>query len=139
MAGRAVPASHPAPRVAPSALALLDAAKQELAVASAATTPNARYAAAHLAALRGAAAVLAARARLDTSRKRPRSAWALLPEVAPAMTEWAMFFGAGARKRAAAEAGLPRAVTAREADDLLRDAEAFVALIEETLGQNRGP
>ena len=42
--------------------------------------------------------------------------------------------GAGAAKRAAAEAGLPRAVSLREADDLLRDAETFLSLAEEALG-----
>jgi len=36
--------------------------------------------------------------------------------------------------RAAAEAGLPRAVTAREADELLRDAATFVSLAETALG-----
>jgi len=54
--------------------------------------------------------------------------------VAPALAEWAAFFAAGAAKRAAAEAGLPRAVTTREADDLLRDSETFLALVEEALG-----
>ena len=52
----------------------------------------------------------------------------------PALSEWAAFFAAGAGKRAAAEAGLPRAVTAREADDLLRDAGTFLSLAEEALG-----
>src|SRR5271166_5006543 len=41
---------------------------------------------------------------------------------------------AGAGKRAAAEAGLPRAASAREADDLLRDAETFLSLAETALG-----
>lgn len=50
------------------------------------------------------------------------------------LAEWAAFFAAGAGKRAAAEAGLPRAVSAREADDLLRDAETFLSLAEEALG-----
>jgi len=54
--------------------------------------------------------------------------------VEPALAEWAAFFAAGAAKRAAAEAGLPRAVSGREADDLLRDAETFLSLAEEALG-----
>ena len=41
---------------------------------------------------------------------------------------------AGAAKRAAAEAGLPSAVTPREADDLVRDVEAFLAMVEGSLG-----
>jgi hypothetical protein len=45
-----------------------------------------------------------------------------------------MYFAAGAEKRAAALAGLRSAVTAREADDLIRDARTFLALVETTLG-----
>ena len=43
-------------------------------------------------------------------------------------------FAAGADKRAAAEAGSRRAVTEREADDLVRDADRFLALVETALG-----
>ena len=92
-------------------------------------SPGQRYALAHLAALRAAAAVLASRARLG-GRDRPTSAWVLLAKVAPELSEWAQFFAAGARKRAAAEAGLAGVVTPREADDLLRDAEAFLSTVE---------
>ena len=60
--------------------------------------------------------------------------WELLPKVEPALREWAAFFAAGAAKRAAAEAGLPRAVSAHEADDLLQDAGTFVSLAEGALG-----
>ena len=60
--------------------------------------------------------------------------WELLPRVEPALAEWAAFFAAGARKRAAAEAGLARAVSSAEADDLLRDAETFLSLVEDALG-----
>lgn len=140
MTRNAAPAACPAPRIVPSALGLIKAARSELAEASRAPTSSARYAAAHLAALRAAAAVLAARARPEARPRRgPRSAWALLPAVAPALGEWAQFFAAGARKRAAAQADLPHAVTSREADDLLRDAETFVGLAEETLGLAREP
>ena len=92
--------------------------------------------AAHLAALRAAAAIVAARPAPGTGRRRkgPSSVWELLPRVEPALAEWAAFFAAGAGKRAAAEAGLPRAVSGREADDLLRDAETFLSLAEEALG-----
>ena len=92
--------------------------------------------AAHLAALRAAAAVVAARAEPGSTgrRRKPQSVWELLPRVEPALCEWAAFFAAGAGKRAAAEAGLSRAVSAREADDLLRDAGTFVGLAESALG-----
>lgn len=123
-------------RTAPTALTLLQSARRGLAEAAGETSAGARYVAAHLAALRAAAAVVAARPGPgDGPRRRtPRSVWDLLPKVEPALAEWAAFFAAGAGKRAAAEAGLARAVSAREADDLLRDAETFVSLAEETLG-----
>ena len=96
-----------------------------------------RYACAHVAALRAAAALLAARARPAPARGRRRQqkpAWVLLAEVAPELAEWATFFAAGAAKRAAAEAGSTRAVTEREADDLVRDADRFLAVVEQALG-----
>jgi hypothetical protein len=94
-----------------------------------------RYACAHVAALRAAAALLAARAHPAPGRRRPqKNAWVLLTEVAPELEEWARFFAAGAGKRAAAEAGSQRAVTEREADDLVRDADRFLAVIEQSLG-----
>jgi hypothetical protein len=122
-------------RTAPSALALMESARHGLAAASEDISAGGRYVAAHLAALRAAAAVVAAKAEPpSTRRQRPQSVWALLPKVEPALAEWAAFFAAGAAKRAAAEAGLPRAVSMREADELLRDAETFVSLAEGALG-----
>jgi hypothetical protein len=94
-----------------------------------------RYALAHVAALRATAALLAARAQpMPVQKRRQKNAWVLLAEVAPEFTEWATFFAAGATKRAAAEAGSRRAVTEREADDLVRDADRFLALVETSLG-----
>jgi hypothetical protein len=131
---------RPRCRVAPTALAMLSSARQGLAAAENERTAGARYVTAHLAAIRAAAAVVSARAEPPTSsrRQRPQSVWALLPRVEPALTEWAAFFAAGASKRAAAEAGLPAAVSAHEADDLLRDAETFLSLVESTLGVPSG-
>ncbi|MEO9324682.1 SAV_6107 family HEPN domain-containing protein [Nocardioides sp. C4-1] len=106
-----------------------------LAEALAATDAPTRYACAHVAALRAAAALLAARARPEPTRRRPqKNAWVLLSEVAPELGEWASFFAAGAAKRAAAEAGSTRAVTERDADDLLRDSDRFLAVVESALG-----
>lgn len=126
-----VPTRRP---LATAGLDLLDDARRALDEAATTTVAAQRYATAHRAALRAAAAVLAVRARPARRRRGPQAAWALLVEVAPELSEWAAFFAAGAGKRAAAEAGLARAVTAREADDLLRDAETFLALVETTLG-----
>src|SRR3984885_6124592 len=111
------------PRTAPTVLSMLASARRGLAEAADERSPSARYVTAHLAALRAAAAVVAARGEPRPGRRKPHSVWELLPQVEPALTEWAAYFAAGAGKRAAAEAGLPRAASAREADDLLRDAE----------------
>ena len=125
-------------RLTPEAVRLLMTSRSALREAHRASTPGERYAAAHLAALRAAAAVLAARARpLDhrsARARRPTSAWVLLTAITPELAEWAAYFAAGAGKRAAAEAGLRTAVTAREADDLLRDVATFLALVETTVG-----
>jgi hypothetical protein len=121
---------------------LLGLSRRGLLEAAGADHPVDRYAAAHLSALRAAAAVLACRARpapVTGRRARPTSAWVLLAAVAPELAEWAGFFAAGAGKRAAAEAGVAAAVTAREADDLLRDAQTFLAVVETTLGLAHQP
>ena len=128
-------------RVPGAALSLLRTARQGLAEAEAETDAGTRYIGAHLAALRAAAAIVAARGEPGTGarRRRPRSVWELLPQVEPALAEWAAFFAASAAKRAAAEAGLPRAATAREADDLLRDASTFLMVSERALGLEGEP
>lgn len=108
---------------------------ESLSEAIGATEVTTRYACAHVAALRAAAALLAARARPTAAKRRPqKNAWVLLAEVAPELGEWASFFAAGASKRAAAEAGSTRAVTEREADDLVRDADRFLGVVEQALG-----
>lgn len=112
----------------------LERAAESLREAITDTEVPARYAHAHVAALRAAAALLAAKAHPDPRRRRQKNAWVLLAEVAPELGEWATFFSAGAAKRAAAEAGSTRAVTEREADDLVRDADRFLAVVEQALG-----
>jgi hypothetical protein len=132
----------PRPRTGHAVLDLLSQSRSCLAEAAAATTACERYAAAHLAALRAGAAVLAARARVERGttaqgrvrQRGPRNVWTVLAAIAPELAEWADFFAAGAAKRAAAEAGLPGAATAREADDLLRDADTFLGLVCAVLG-----
>ena len=116
----------------PSVFLSLDRARASLVEATMADSAADRYVAAHVAALRMAAAVLAGRTR-PAPRRGQQSAWSLLTKVAPELAEWAAFFAAGAGKRAAAEAGLHQAVTSREADDLLRDAESFLAVVERFL------
>lgn len=113
----------------------LERAAESLREAIESTRATERYALAHVAALRATAALLAARTQPAPARRgRQKNAWVLLAEVAPEFAEWASFFSAGASKRAAAEAGARRAVTEREADDLVRDADRFLALVETSLG-----
>lgn len=122
---------------------LAAAARRDLALAELADRPADRYAAAHLAALRAAASVLAARPLTVqlTPRRRRRltSAWDQLPVVAPELAEWAARFAAGAAKRAAAEAGFRDVVSAAEADDLLGAARTFVALAAALLDVEPAP
>lgn len=121
------------PPLTSSSVELVDRAHDSLLGALTASSAGERYVAAHLAALRGAAAVLAVRGR--PSRKgRPRSVWEVLPSVAPELGEWAAFFDAGAGRRAAVEAGRDEVVSTREADDLLRDAETFLHIVETVMG-----
>jgi len=137
----AVPVSdiHPVLRRAtasPAALDLLAQARAGLQEAAALEAPHERYATAHLAALRTAAAVLAVRGRPESNprrRRRIRSAWEVLPEVAPELAEWSALFAAGAARRARAEAGISGAASARDADDLIRAAGMFLRLVERML------
>lgn len=132
-----VPA-HVMPHRTPAELLAL--ARQGLIEAAQTKQDGLRYATAHLAALRAAAAVLAAWARPEPRRRnRPTSVWALLAAVAPEFAEWAAFFATGASKRAAAEAGIPRVVTRGEADDLVRAAEEFVDIVAGALGLTYQP
>lgn len=120
------PPAAPTPR---EALSLLRQAADQLAEGHREEDPLRRYPAAYLAALRAGAAVLAMRARPRPRRGAPRDVWQLLAEVAPELEEWAAFFASCSRTRADAEAGISRAVTRRDADDLLRQAEQFVEVV----------
>ncbi|EST23236.1 SAV_6107 family HEPN domain-containing protein [Streptomyces roseochromogenus] len=130
---------HPVLRRAtapPAALDLLAQARAGLDEATVLDTSNERYATAHLAALRTAAAVLAALGRPETSprrRARIRSAWEVLPEIAPELTEWSALFASGAARRARAEAGIQGAASRRDADDLIRDVAMFLRIVERML------
>ena len=131
--GMAEPPAPPSPQAARD---LLADASRGLGRAIRADEAADRYAAAHLAALRAAAAVLAAKAR--PVRGRRGSVWELISRVAPEFSEWAAFFAAGSAKRQAAEAGLHRLVTAREADDMVRQVAAFLDLVERALAAEAG-
>jgi hypothetical protein len=95
---------------------LLDRSAASLRCASQCGDAAQRYVEAHLGALRAAAAVVAARS-VPSRRSRPRSVWQ-------------------GRRRAALERGA--AISgAREADDLLRQAEVFLGIVADVLGAPR--
>ncbi|MFC9326966.1 SAV_6107 family HEPN domain-containing protein [Kitasatospora sp. NPDC057015] len=126
----------------PGALDLLRQAQRTLVQAGRTEDPLQRYATAHLAALRTVAAVLAVRGRPEKNprrRKAIRSAWEVLPEIAPELAEWAVYFAAGARRRAAAEAGIKSAASARDADDLIRNTALFLRIVQRLLGLHPTP
>jgi hypothetical protein len=92
-----------------------------------------RYELAYLCALRSGAAVLARSARPRRVRTRPRGIWALLAATSPELAEWAGFFSICGTHHAALLEGRA-AVSSRQADDLVRDAEAFLAIVTGILG-----
>ena len=126
-----LPVPRPVRPVSQAARDLLADAGRGLGRAIRADLPTDRYAAAHLAALRGAAAILATKAR--PGRSRQASAWTLLSKLAPEFAEWGTFFAAGSAKRQAAEAGITRLISAREADDMVRQCAIFLDLVEAAL------
>jgi hypothetical protein len=117
-------------------------ARSSLAEAELAQRPSDRYLAAHLAALRVVAVVLTHRTPRSVTRPtgrprstgRPQNAWRMLAEVAPELAEWAAFFAATQGKRDAIRAGATSIVSAPEADDLVRDARAFLRVVERAIG-----
>ncbi|MFJ9778106.1 SAV_6107 family HEPN domain-containing protein [Amycolatopsis sp. NPDC101161] len=117
------------PPAPPVAAGLLTQARRGLAEAERETDPVERFIGAYLAALRGAAAVLAARGRPHRGRARPASSWVLLDSVAPELREWSAFFAGNSAARAAAQAGITGKVTAESAAELVRAATSFLELV----------
>lgn len=125
-------AAPPPPPPSRTVVQLLGAARDELRSAQAADEPAERFRSAHLGALRAAAAVLALRARSKRA-SRPTDAWTLLASVAPEYGEWAAFFAAHSATRSAVEAGVRGRVSQRDADDMVRQADLFLALVTRTV------
>ncbi|MFJ7217156.1 SAV_6107 family HEPN domain-containing protein [Amycolatopsis sp. NPDC098790] len=117
------------PPAPPVAAGLLAQARRGLAEAERETDPVERFVGAYLAALRGAAAVLAARGRPHRGRARPASTWVLLDSVAPELREWSAFFAGNSAARAAAQAGITGKVSAESAAGLVRAATPFLELV----------
>lgn len=99
----------------------------DLLEAELAAHPADRFLAAHRAALRATSAVLRVRAPRRVGRC---NAWQLVAEVAPELAEWAAFFLATQPRCEAVEAGVRTIVGEREADDMLRDAQRFCAVVQ---------
>jgi hypothetical protein len=122
----------PAPAAIPlTATDLLERSRATLESACRAVDTAERHREAYLGALRAGAALVAARTR-PMPRVRPRSVWQTLLEAAPELGEWATFFAASSRQQALADRG--GWVSAREADDLLRQSEMFLRIISDLLG-----
>src|SRR4051812_32169242 len=122
-----------------SAASLVEQARVMLAAAGSAAGAAERFRLAHLGALRAAAALFAERAKPTAARRRPVSAWILVESVAPELAEWAAYFAGPADTRAAVEAGALSAASTRDADDQLRAAQQFLALVERSLGLIAAP
>jgi hypothetical protein len=114
-----------------ASLDLLARARSTLEAACRAVDASERYRDAQLGALRAAAALLAARS-LPSARSRPRNVWQSLPESAPELGEWAAFFAASSRRQSVLDRG--GWISARDADDLLRQSEMFLELVSDLLG-----
>lgn len=117
---------------ATTTLDLLDRSRQSLLEACQSREVAQRYRQSQLAALRAAAALVSARS-VPNRQSGPRSLWELVPAVAPELAEWAGFFELSTTRRAQVARG-PGRVTARDADDLLRQAETFLDLVCRSLG-----
>jgi hypothetical protein len=137
--GRSVTATLDFPNysVPESAFGLLAQAETGLADAELEDNSAQRFATAYLAALRGAAALLALRGRPHRARSRPMSVWTLLSSVAPELREWAAFFASCSATRASVQAGITRAVSTRSADDLTRQTGQFLELVARMIRGSR--
>ena len=123
---------------AATTLDLLERAREAVTSGYLVPSASARFLDASLAALRAAAALLAARPTdHDTPGAGPHDVWALTARTAPELAEWSERFAAVTGRRVLVETGVVR-VGAREADDLLRDAETFVDLVATRLGVPAG-
>ncbi len=118
---------------AATTLALFERAHEAILLACAAESVAGRLHAAELAAQRGAAAVIAARADGRWRSAGPIALWEATAAAAPELGEWTQYFAAVTRRRQLVESGRVR-MTVREADDLVRDAEAFLDRVAGVLG-----
>ncbi|GAB2595879.1 SAV_6107 family HEPN domain-containing protein [Pseudactinotalea suaedae] len=113
----------------PVAQQLIRRARLELDAADASTDPAMRFLHAHMAAIRGASAVLALGAVVPRRRGRLRSVWEQLADAGQEWGAWAARFEAGAQIRAAIDADRIGDLDATVADDAVWAADEFVAQV----------
>ncbi len=128
------PARAPLPRAVRE---LIGRGDRELATARTCTDPAVAFSHAHLAALRYAGAVIAARPT-GSSRSRARSAWAMLAAREPRLAAWSVYFSAGAATRAAVDSGRFDAVVSDEALEWIDSAERFGSEVCDLLAGHDG-
>lgn len=138
MATRSMPVTTMRPPSGRSAPALVEQARGMLRESERQADPAERFRLAHLAALRGAAALFAERGR-PVGRRRLVSAWVLVDAVAPELSEWSVYFAGTAGKRESVEAGARSVVSDRDATDQLHAADQFLLLVERSLGLMAAP
>ncbi|MDF2092348.1 SAV_6107 family HEPN domain-containing protein [Knoellia sp. 3-2P3] len=127
------PATPPPRATAATTLELVERARADLLQACHTRDVTERYRQSRLGAMRAAAALVSARAR-GSRPGGPQSLWELVPAAAPELTEWAEFFAVATARPERLERPARLAVSAREADDLLRQAETFIGLVCRNLG-----
>ncbi len=136
-------------------LDLLSRSQASLDQACHATVARERYLQAHLAALRAAAALVGSRAARDPRDPHDphdphsphdgsgvptrRGLWTALAVAFPELGEWASYFAATGRRSRRVVRGEPIPISPRDADDLVRAAQTFLALVTGRLGAARDP
>ncbi|MBO3143019.1 SAV_6107 family HEPN domain-containing protein [Dermatophilus congolensis] len=112
-----------------AALDLLAKAHSICTQALNAQTASERYVDAHLAALRAAGAIVAA--KLGTPA--PRGAWAAVAELAPELSDWSIYFARATTRRQRIESGLWEP-SDDEAASFVEASKTFVDLTAAVLG-----
>lgn len=113
----------------PVAQQLIRRARLELDGADATSDPAMRFLHAHMAAIRGASAVLALGSVVPRRRGRLRSVWEQLADAGVEWESWAARFEAGAQVRAAIDADRIGDLEVAVADDAVWAADEFLAQV----------
>ena len=124
---------------------ILNRAHRELDAACHAEVATEKFLHAHMAALRGASAVVAALPSVplsDRARRRVRSVWVQLTEIEagpdtaasePSWSDWAEYYTASATTRAALESGQLRGLDPQLAAQAVAVATRFLGVVEAAL------